>query len=146
MRVLLDTNIFISYLLPSGHEGPIQAIVEAAVEGAFVLLLPAELAKEFSRKVATKKYLARRILPREASELMGILAQVAEVIPEIPETIPRATRDEKDDYLLAHALLAKADFLVTGDEDLLVLGVVDGVKIVSPSKFLRVLQAGAPAD
>ncbi len=140
MRALLDTNIYISYLLPSTQAGTIQAIIEAAIEGRFTLLIPISLIDEFSRKVATKKYLARRILPEEAALLMSIIAEIAEVIHEIPEAIPRVARDKKDDYLLAHALIAKAAYLVTGDEDLLTLGKVDGVKIVRPAEFLRVLQ------
>lgn len=140
MRALLDTNIYISYLLPSTQGGPIQSIVEAAVEGAFTLLIPAQLVREFSVRVATKKYLARRILPQDAEQLMSILAQVAEIIPDIADMIPAATRDPKDDYLLAHALVSRAGYLVTGDEDLLVLGEVDGVKIVRPADFLRVLR------
>ncbi len=140
MRALLDTNVFISYLLPSTQGGPIQSILEAAVEGAFTLLIPAQLVREFSVRVATKKYLAQRILPQDAEQLMGILAWVAEIIPEITDAIPVATRDPKDDYLLAYALVSRADYLVTGDEDLLVLGAVDGVKIVRPASFLRVLR------
>lgn len=140
MRVLFDANIYISYLLPSRQAGTIEAIVEAAVEGAFTLLIPAELVREFSRRVATKEYLARRILPEEAAQFMAILEQEAEVVPEIPEPIPTISRDAKDNYLLAHALLARADYLVTGDEDLLVLRKVGEVEIVSPAGFLRVLR------
>jgi predicted nucleic acid-binding protein len=50
------------------------------------------------------------------------------------------TRDIKDDYLLAYALVGRADYLVTGGEDLLVLGDVEGVKIVRPAEFWRVIQ------
>ena len=142
MRALLETNIYISYLLPSTQEGPIQAIVEAAIEGVFTLLITAELVQEFSRRVATKKYLARRILAREAAQLMSILAQVAEIIPDIADMIPAATRDPKHDYLLAHALVSRASYLVTGDEDLLVLGEVEGVKILRPADFLREAMRG----
>lgn len=140
MRTLLDTNIYISYLLPSTQGGPIQSIVEAAVEGAFTLLIPGELALEFSRRAATKTYLARRIASQDAEQLMNILTQVAEILPDIADAIPAATRDRKDDYLLAHALVSRAGYLVTGDEDLLVLGEVEGVKIVRPADFLRVLR------
>ena len=140
MRALLDTNIYISYLLPSTWGGPIQSIVEAAVEGAFTLLIPTHLVREFSVRVATKKYLAQRILPQDAEQLMGILARVAEIIPEITDAIPAATRDPKDDYLLAYALVSRADYLVTGDEDLLVLGEVGCVRIVRPADFLQALR------
>ncbi len=46
----------------------------------------------------------------------------------------------KDEYLPSHALLAKADYLVTGDEDLLALGELGGVTVVRPADFRRILR------
>lgn len=140
-RALFDANILISYLLPSTKERVVTAIVEAAVEGTFTLLLPPELVAEFSRKIATKKYLAQRIHAEDAARLIDTLTAVAEILPPLPSRIPFVTRDLKDDYLLACALLGRADYLVTGDGDLLTLGEVGGVKIVSPADFLKVLKA-----
>lgn len=50
------------------------------------------------------------------------------------------TRDPDDDYLIAHALAAGADYLVSWDNDLRDLGFVDGLAIVSPPEFLRILR------
>lgn len=50
-------------------------------------------------------------------------------------------RDPEDDYLLAYALVGKADYLVTGDRDLLVLGSVGKTKIVTAQQFLDELLA-----
>ncbi len=66
---------------------------------------------------------------------------VSEIIPEINEPIPKVTRDWKDDYLLAYALVGQADYLVTGDNDLLVLQQVGNLSIVSPQEFLKTLQS-----
>ena len=139
MRALFDTNIFISYLLPTTEEGPIVEIVEAAITGAFTLLLPEEVVAEFSRTVARKPYLAQRIDLADAETLINELKEGAEVITAIGVPIPVVTRDRKDDYLLAYALLGQADYLVTGDKDLLVLGQVDQVQIVRPAEFLETL-------
>jgi predicted nucleic acid-binding protein len=79
-------------------------------------------------KVIAKTYLAARIS-----------ADHVEVVPEISEPFPAAGRDRKDDYLFAHALIDRADYLVSGDEDLLSVGQIDGVKLVSPARFLVVL-------
>ena len=70
IRALFDTNVLISYLLPSREESAVQAIMEAAFEGGFTLLLVQEIVEEFSRKVARKKYLASRISREEAEELV----------------------------------------------------------------------------
>ena len=64
----------------------------------------------------------------------------AEQMPPIGAKIPAVSRDPKDDYLPTYALVAKADYLVTGDKDLLVLKQVGQVKILSPKDFVARLQ------
>lgn len=139
MRVLLDTNILISYLLTPAQNSPITSIVTQALRGDFVLLLPEELPRELKRKAHEKKYLAERIVPEEVEKLIDILTRVSEAIPKIGDPIPAVTRDPKDDYLLAYALVGRADYLVTGDDDLLSLGKVGALSIVNPQEFLKIL-------
>jgi hypothetical protein len=140
MRVLLGTNILISYLLVPHPSSPISQIVRAGVLGEFDLLFPEELLNELARKVREKRYLSERITPTQFKELVDILAEVSETIPRITTTIPAVTRDPKDDYLLAYALVGQADYLVTGDDDLLSLGQVDNVRIVTPRRFSELLK------
>ena len=140
MRVLLDTNIFISYLLQPEGESSIHLVLEAALLGKFNLLLPEEVLEELQRKILSKKYLAERITPENAEKLVSILRQISGVIPRIELEIPALTRDPKDDYLLAHAVVGEADYLVTGDDDLLVLKEVEGVKIVKASQFWEIME------
>jgi predicted nucleic acid-binding protein len=52
----------------------------------------------------------------------------------------RVVRDPNDDAILATAIAARADYLVSRDKDLLSLGEYDGIKIVSPEAFLQVLR------
>ena len=140
MRVLLDANILISYLLPTREASPIRTIVRAAIAGTYTLLLHDRITAEIIRKVQTKRYLAERITGEDVDALFGLLWQVAEPLPTITEEIPPVTRDLKDDYLLAYGLLGQADYLVTGDDDLLTLGEVDGLKLVSPAEFVALLE------
>ncbi|HRO24267.1 MAG TPA: putative toxin-antitoxin system toxin component, PIN family, partial [Promineifilum sp.] len=72
------------------------------------------------------------------------LRTVAEEIPRIEQTIPAIARDAKDDYLLAYAVVEQADYLVTGDKDLLVLEEIARVKIVSTVAFADLLSATTP--
>ncbi|MDO8671954.1 MAG: putative toxin-antitoxin system toxin component, PIN family [Dehalococcoidia bacterium] len=139
MRALFDTNIFISYLLSPTAEGTIATIVEAAVDQAFTLILPGELVERFPTRVASKKYLAQRIKTEDANQLLELLVEVSEIIAPVGRPIPKVCRHVKDDYLLAYALVGRADYLVTGDDDLLVLGEVEGTKVVTPIGFLQVL-------
>lgn len=135
MRVLLDANLFVSYLLGPGRKGPVGAIVRAGVLGRFTLLVPAGLLEEIVGRVEGKTYLAERIRTEDMEELLDILREVGEMLPEISEPIPAVVRDPKDDYLVAHAVLAGADYLLTGDRDLLVLSRIDNLRIVSPKWF-----------
>lgn len=141
MRAFFDTNIFISYLLTAPGQGTITQIVEAAFGQTFTLLISPELLEELRRRVATKKYLAQRISTNDVQRLIDLLLEIAETIPPLTEEIPAVTRDPKDDYLLAYALVSQADYLVTGDDDLLVLGKVSELIISNPQDFLALIVA-----
>jgi uncharacterized protein len=140
MRVLLDANILISYLLNRRSQGTVGAIVTAGLLREYTLLVPNDLLEELTKRVASKKYLARRITSDELGALQSELREAAERIPTIEQPIPAVTRDRKDDYLLTYAVVGQADYLVSGDDDLVVLGKVEGVTIVRPAEFLDLLQ------
>jgi len=140
MRVLLDTNILVSYLLTPAKLGSVAAIMAALDRGEFTLVLPAELLDELERVATRKPRLAERIQPEHLARLRATLLAVAEVIPGIEQEIPAVTRDRKDDYLLAYAVIGAVDCLVTGDEDLLVLPQVGKLQIVSPPVFAEMLR------
>lgn len=139
MRILFDTNIFISYLLKSGKDKAITTIIEAGFENKYKLLLPHGVLTELTRKLTEKKYLASHISKEEAQEFIEVLATVAQDLPMITQPIPQVCRDKKDDYLLAYAVIGEADYLVSGDEDLQVLKEIQGVKIISPVEFLEII-------
>ncbi len=140
IRALLDANIFISYLLRQGAAGTIAQLISAAVERQYVLLLPEDLLQEMVKAITRKLALSRRIRPEEAQALISILLQVGEQIEPVGEEVPAVSRDPKDTYLLAYALIGQAGYLVTGDKDLLVLDPVGMLRIVSPADFVAVLE------
>ncbi|MDI7277874.1 MAG: putative toxin-antitoxin system toxin component, PIN family [Anaerolineae bacterium] len=145
MRAILDANILIAYLLTPEQDSAISRIVRAAFLGEFRLLLPEELLEELARKARAKEYLLRRIAPEDLIELAAIVSQVAETIPRITDAIPAVTRDPKDDYLLAYAVVGQADYLVTGDRDLLTLERVGATSIVTALEFWEVLNGARPS-
>jgi len=136
MRVLADTNIFISYLLNPGRDGSVQALIQAAVDGQITLLLPQDLMDEITVTVASKPYLVQRITQQALDALLETLALLGEEIPRITSPLPHLSRDQKDDYLIAYAVVGGADFLVTGDKDLLVLGKVGDLSITTANEFM----------
>ncbi len=141
MRVLLDANILISYLLSPNEQSPVYRVVSAGLEGGFVILLPEELLQELARRVPEKEYLAERITGQELQEFADLFTDLSENIPKIDETIPAVIRDPKDDYLLAYAVVGEADYLVTGDADLLDLEQVGSLRIITAREFLTILEA-----
>ena len=82
-------------------------------------------------------------------ELTELIARIAGVTPNVPSSsIPVSLRDPKDEHIPGAALAGKADYLVTGDDDLLVhqgdprLG---ALQIVTASQFLTMLEEQSQA-
>lgn len=143
MRVLLDANLLVSYLLHPDRASAVSSVVRAAILGRFCLLVPEGLLLEMCVRVEEKTYLAQRIRREDLEELVAILRETAEMLPAIGEPIPSVVRDPKDDYLAAHAVLGRADYLVTGDRDLLALDPIESARVVTPAEFLRVIDQAA---
>lgn len=144
MRVLADTNLFISYLLNSGDKSSAaQTFFHAAlIEGRFVLLVPQDVLKEIMDTISRKPYLRKYIRPQQAARLVKLVKAIGIEISVIEEPIPKICRDPKDDYLLAYALIGGADYLVTGDQDLLSLQQIGPITIVSPAQFATLIERG----
>jgi len=142
VRVLLDTNIYISYLLTPNALSPILAVVDAAFNGEYVLLLPEESLQELAAAIDRSDYLRYHIAAVDERQLIHALSAVGESIPRIGQRITRVTRDRTDDYLIAYALVGEAEYLVSGDKDLLALGKQERFEIVSPRDFLQILLSG----
>jgi len=115
-------------------------VVRAGFAGAYTLVVSRSVIAELRSKTAAKPYLAARIPAATAEEFTTFLARVAEVIPELLEPFPAIGRDRDDDYLIAHALAAEADYLVSGDADLVSLGQIETLRMVSPVEFLSILR------
>ncbi len=143
MKVIFDANVFISYLLPTRNTNKAEAIhyiVDAGFEGKYTLVFPQELIAEIRKKVRGKQYLIKHIAEEDVNEFVVIISSVAEFIPPIIEDIPIMTRDPKDDYLLAYGVVGECDYLVTGDDDLLILKQVENLKIIKPAEFLEIIK------
>jgi len=144
MRVLIDTNVFISYLLSSQGASVIQEVFAAWLGGELTLLVPEALLDEIPETVKTKPRLAKRIPPKNLEEFLATIQELSEEVPQIKNPIPTVTRDPKDDYLLAYALVGGADYLVTGDEDLIALqGQIRELEILTPRQFSKLLSSSS---
>lgn len=139
MKAVLDTNVFISFLLGRGLQSPPSKVVLAGIHADFTIVCSHQLLAELKRKVADKPYLSAKIPPSELDLLVGALVAQAEFVTADLAMPSQLSRDRNDDFLLIAAVIAGADYLVTGDKDLLVLGEFEGVRIVSPADFAELL-------
>ncbi|MCL5957730.1 MAG: putative toxin-antitoxin system toxin component, PIN family [Chloroflexi bacterium] len=141
LSAVVDTNIFVSGLITK--LGTPAQLVESLRNGAFTLLLSeplcAEYALVFPRPQFTHKY---GITTEEVDEFLFLLDTTARrIMPS--RRLPVTARDKKDERILAAALGGKANYLVTGDKDLLVLRddpALGELKIVTAREFLEVLR------
>jgi putative PIN family toxin of toxin-antitoxin system len=133
-RAVLDTNILISYFLTQGST--LARLVDYWERGRFIYLIsPAMLAE--IKEIVNRPRL-RRLMRADPQVLIEVIEHDAELVPG-DLTLPGVGRDPKDEMVIACAVEGGADYLVSGDADLLDLGSFQGVQIVTPADFLSIL-------
>lgn len=142
MQALVEPNVLTSFLLPTTRpDGTIGTIVRAGLDRSYTLLLPAEVGIELVETVRDDPYLSAQITVQWVSGFVSELRTVAEELPALIVAAPAIGRDPADDYLLAQADAGRADYLVSGDKDLLALADRPfPFRFVSPAAFFRMLQ------
>jgi len=128
IRVILDTNLWISYLISKR----LQKIDELFEEDKIVLIFSEELLEEFI-EVASRPKFTRYFSKENVDKLLEQFDYFGELI-EVT-SIVSVCRDDKDNFLLALTKDGQADYLVTGDKDLLVLESFEDAKILTYSDF-----------
>ena len=127
MRIVLDTNIFVSALI-SGDGYPGQLL--AAVKRERITLVTSVYQIDELREVLGRERLKPYIRPEESEDLLYHLEAVGMTMSRLPEV--SLSPDPKDNPVLATAVAGEADLLVSGDKgDMLALGHVEGIPIVT---------------
>lgn len=131
LRVVLDTNVLVS---GTGYPASVPGrILGAWRRGAIEVVLSHYILEELARVLPRLNH-RLRWRPAEFADYIDMLAvQVALVEPEPLEG--DAARDAKDVPVLGTLLAAKADYLITGDDDLLALAAQ--YSIVTPAEFWK---------
>jgi uncharacterized protein len=133
MSVVLDTNVWLSAILWGGVPGQILQRVES---GELQAIGSEAILDELTRTLNRPKLQKRlKQLGLEADAVMQAIRQVMVVVPTVSIEVPNL-RDPKDAIIVAAAIAGNVEAIVTGDQDLLVLGTVEGIPILLPRDFL----------
>lgn len=137
MRVVLDSNVFISVLISTGTapDDLYQAWRRGEIE---VLTSPYQIAELAA--VLDRPRLRKHVAPDEADLIVRNLANEAVVLRDVAVT--PVSRDPKDDPIHAIGICGRADVIVSGDKrDMISLDRIDGIPIRSPGEVVAWLGA-----
>jgi putative PIN family toxin of toxin-antitoxin system len=130
-RIVLDTNLWISFLITKD----LSKLDSRLFTGETSLIFSQELLHEFITVVSRPKF-KKYFSQEEIIEILDIIDQQA-IFVEVTSEIKKC-RDEKDNFLLSLAVDGNADFLITGDQDLLELKAIEKTQIVTINQYLEV--------
>jgi len=128
MRIVLDTNVFISGIF---FTGPPYQILEAWRDGRVQLLVSPSILDEYQRIGAE---LALKFRDVDLKPFLDLLTVQAEIV--LAPTFPPVIQDDpSDDKFLEAAVAGKASYIISGDKHLLKLSEFQGIQILKPRDF-----------
>jgi uncharacterized protein len=127
VKAVLDTNVLIAAFV---SEGVCSRLLIRARKGQFQLFLSDFILDEFGRVLIKKLAVPKS----EARDAIRLISETADILSP-PGLKTMVCRDSNDDAVLACSLAAGADYLVTGDADLLSLGSFQNALIIPPRDF-----------
>jgi putative PIN family toxin of toxin-antitoxin system len=130
MNVLVDTNVVISAVIRDRL--PQRVIDEIVSRDDWFWIVTTEIETEYREVLARPKFKVSTAIQQNWRALVGEVT--VRVSPTTPPPFPR---DPKDELFIAAALASDADFLITGDKDLLDEQPLVSTKILRPAEFAR---------
>ena len=127
-KVIIDTNLWISFLIGKELHDLIDLIVYEQIQ----LVTSDQLLAEI-KMVTSRKKLIKYFNQEKVNEFITLLTLISKKVTV--RKIESLCRDPKDDFLLALSKASKADFLITGDKDLLDMKVYGKTQILTVKKF-----------
>ena len=130
-RVILDTNIIISYLI-SDH---FKSMDDLITSSKITIVLSESLIEEVY-EVSKRPKFRKFFKTQDILDFFALIEDHSEMIE--PISIAIFHNDPKDEFLISLAVDSKADFMITGDKALLELGIAGKTRIISFTDFLKV--------
>lgn len=129
-KVIIDTNIWVSYLIGFQLGGLTELLSTRQIE----LVLTEQLLTEIKEVTARNKF--RKYFREEQVDELLKLMEILGTNYVVTE-YPNLCRDAKDNFLLGLIRVSQANFLVTGDQDLLELNPFEGTEIIEANQLLE---------
>jgi putative PIN family toxin of toxin-antitoxin system len=132
MKVVLDTNVIVAAF---ATQGLCHALLELCVD-QHEIVISQQILKEAEGALQKKLKVPLSVVKDTIDYLMNHASV------QRPKRLAKQTsRDPSDDHILALAQLSQADYIITGDEDLLVLKTYENIPIVLPRQFWEILKS-----
>ena len=140
-KVVLDSTVLVSSFL--AKTGVSAELLYKAKDGGFDMFLAEEILEEVQRALLQYQKIRKRYHYSDQTVIQFVqnLRIVAHLITELP-SIEVVNSDPNDNMVVACALKAQADYIVTRDNDLLSLENYEDIKVVTPEKFMGILRSG----
>lgn len=140
MRLVLDTNVVVAGLLWNGHP---RRLLDLAINGDVTLFSSPALIDELAHTLNYPKF-SQRIAAHCATTPSALTVRYSALVTLVtPSEVPRVIeQDADDDQVLACALAANANLIVSGDKHLRSLGgAYQGIRIVAPAEAIHTVGA-----
>lgn len=130
LKVIIDTNLWISFLITKSHSQIDNLLISKKIR----IVFSEELLTEFFDVIQSPK-LNKYFSPNDIKELLDVFDFYGDLV-KVKSRIEQC-RDPKDNFLLSLAVDSKADYLLTGDNNLLEIGQIGKTKIQTITEFTK---------
>jgi len=132
-RAVFDTNVLVSGMVFAGRS---KLLIDAVLEGKITLILSMQMIREFKRVIARDRF---KLSENQQNTLTNFILRIGNVV-KIKSRFRVVREDPSDDTILRAAYDGKADYIVSGDEQLLALKEFKGIKIITVSEMSELLK------
>ena len=132
-KVIVDTNIWISFLIGKNLKG-----LQEYIDSQTIIIVTCNEQIQELTEVFKKPKIKKYFTPEQIGEFFELLGESS--VNVIIKTKTKLCRDLKDNYLLSLAIDSNADFLITGDNDLLILTSAENTKIIKFIDFEKIFK------
>ncbi len=132
LRIVLDTNVMISAII---HNGKPRKLFQNGINGQYQILMSKEILNEISEVLQRPKL---RMTAEDTIRIVSAIVQSSENVP-VKSQFQVIVNDPDDNIIINTAHDGNADYIVSGDKDIIDLGKFRNIKIVPVDEMLKIL-------